>query len=174
MYSIYLYSNNSFSRSNSQYSYWAGKSYTHLDGTFPICENTTYPRKKYQSLKRAITGGNIAIDKYGYVCGFDIEDNNGNVVYKSYEQIEEKKNPFAWNDTIQKLYEMKLDREEECRIIANRVRTGTFTMSDGYIRFDDSKGGCTTDCAMVLAFADSIFREVEGKTVKVRISIEEI
>lgn len=52
---------------------------------------------------------------------------------------------------------------------------GTFTMSDGYIRFNDSNGlGCTTDCAMVLAFADSIFREVEGKTVKVRISIEEI
>lgn len=63
---------------------------------------------------------------------------------------------------------------EGCRIIANRVRTGTFTMSDGYIRFYDSNGDCVTDCAMVLAFADSIFREVEGKIVRARISIEEI
>lgn len=51
MYSIYLYSNNNFSRSSSQYGYWAGKSYTHLDGIFPICENSTYPRKEYKSSK---------------------------------------------------------------------------------------------------------------------------
>lgn len=177
MYSIYLYSNNSFSRSNSQYGYWAGKSYTHLDGTYPVCENTTYPRKEYQSLKRAITGGNIAIDKYGYVCGFDVEDNNGNVVYKSYEQVGEKKNSFAWNDAIYKLCEMELNKEEvENRLIANRTRIGKFYMSDsGYVRFDDANGlGCNTDCAMVLAFADTILREVEGKLVNVRIIIEEV
>lgn len=177
MYSIYLYSDGSFTRNSSQYGYWAGKSYDHTDCIYPVCENTIYQRKQYKSLKRAITSGNIAINKYGYVCGFDVEDEQGNVVYKSYDQVE-KKSSFEWNDAIHNLYEMELNKEDEIgnKLIANKTRTGKFSMSDkGYIRFDDSNGlGCNTDCSAVLTFANSIFREVEGKLVKVHIIIEEI
>lgn len=178
VYSIYLYSDGSFTRNSSQYGYWVGKSYDHTDCTYPVCENTIYQRKQYKSLKRAITSGNIAIDKYGYVYGFDVEDEQGNVVYKSYDQVAEKKNSFAWNDTIHNLCEMELNKEDEMenKLITNKTRTWNFSMSDkGYIRFNDSNGlGCTTDCGAVLAFANSIFREVKGKLVKVHIIIEEI
>ena len=92
MYYIYLYSNNVHSKSSNQYGYWTGKSYTVEGEGYPVCENSTYKRKEYKSLQRSIYAGEIATKKYGYVCGFDIEDENGNIVYKSnredYNKIE--------------------------------------------------------------------------------------
>lgn len=89
MYYIYLYSENDFKRSGNNYGYWTGKTYIIQGEEYPIIENE-YKRKEYKSLKRAIKGGEIAYSKYGYVCGFDIEDKNENIVYRSYETCKNK------------------------------------------------------------------------------------
>lgn len=47
--------------------------------------------------------------------------------------------------------------------------------SDGMIRFcHDNKLGVTNDVNSILAFTDSVLREVEGKKVKVTIMLEEV
>lgn len=47
--------------------------------------------------------------------------------------------------------------------------------SDGIIRFcHDNKLGVTNDVNFILAFTDSVLREVEGKKVKVTIMLEQI
>ncbi len=87
MYNIYLYSDIDFRRGGNNYGYWTGKSYIVQGQEYPIVETKTNQckRKEYKSLKRAISGGEIAYEKYAYVCGFDIEDENENVVYQSYK-----------------------------------------------------------------------------------------
>lgn len=87
MYYIYLYSDDDYKRSSGQYGYWSGKSYIFQGMDFPVCDTDyNYPKKKcYKSLKRAIKSGQIACDKYGYCTGFDVEDDNRNVVYKTYK-----------------------------------------------------------------------------------------
>ena len=85
MYYMYLYSDDSYQRSAAQYGYWSGKSYVFQGADFPVCDtNYNYlEKKRYKNLKNAIKGGNIAQEKYGYVTGFDIEDDSGNIVYES-------------------------------------------------------------------------------------------
>lgn len=89
IYYIYLYNDRCNERSNSQYGYWSGKSYTFHGNNYPVCENeiSKYKRKGYKSLKRAICGGKIAQTRYSLTLGFDVEDENGNIVYKSYESM---------------------------------------------------------------------------------------
>lgn len=106
MYSIYLYGDRKYRRPDTFYGYWTGKTYIHDEDLFPVHQDNfdILKIKIYKSLKRAIIGGENAIEKYTYVCGFDVEDENGNIVYKSY-----KNNTFDWNDTMHKLYEMGID-----------------------------------------------------------------
>jgi hypothetical protein len=108
MYSIYLYSDDSYRRGIKQYGYWAGRTYYKNECTFPVVESDINARKTYKSLTRAINGGEIIEDKCGYVIGFDIEDDKGNVVYKSYKKkTKTQNNQFAWNEAIQILNEME-------------------------------------------------------------------
>lgn len=108
MYYIYLYSNDEHKRSSNQYGYWTGKSYIVQGEEYPSCEDPTskYKRKEYKNLKRVISSGETAMKKYSYVCGFDVEDEKGNVVYKLQgfpSKKNEKSNLFAWNDVIHEL-----------------------------------------------------------------------
>lgn len=86
MYSIYFYNDWTNRRTSSQYGFWTGKSYIYQGELFPV--SATFGcvalRKWYKSLKRAIDGAEKALEKYGYVTAYDIEDENGNIVYKSH------------------------------------------------------------------------------------------
>lgn len=112
MYYIYLYSDHKYN----EYGYWTGKSYIVQGERYPVCENNEYKRKEYKSLKRAISSGECAIEKYGYVDGFDIKDESGNVIYKSYETLskkDEKNSLYVCNDVIQE--PSKIDNKLESR-----------------------------------------------------------
>ena len=125
MYYIYLYSDNKYSKHVNQYGYWTGKSYTVQGEEYPVCENDEYKRKEYKSLKRAISSGEAAKNKYGYVCGFDVEDENENIVYElhgSSSKKSEKNNRFAWNDVIHELNQMNNGTEYRKRTIQGAVK----------------------------------------------------
>lgn len=95
MYFVYLYCDNKYQRSTSiQYGYWSGASYIREESVFPIVSDgyNGKERKKYKTLNRAIKGGYLAIEKYTYCCGFDVEDENGNIVYESFDK--ETKNKY--------------------------------------------------------------------------------
>lgn len=92
IYCIYLYCDRYYNtsgcdRGGNSYGYWSGESYTVQGEEFPVCEPSTNKRKWYKNLKRAISGGEITFFKYSYVCGFDIEDEIGNIVYESNRSI---------------------------------------------------------------------------------------
>lgn len=94
MFYIYLYCDDKYERSTAiQYGYWSGSSYIRGENVFPIVADgsNTKERKKYKTLNRAIRSGHIAIEKYTYCCGFDIEDENSNIVYKSFKDEKEDK-----------------------------------------------------------------------------------
>lgn len=125
MYYIYLYSNNEHKRSSNQYGYWTRKSYIVQGGEYPACEDPTskYKRKEYKNLKRAISSGETAMKKYGYVRGFDVEDEKENVVYESQgSHSNEKNNRFAWNDVIHELNQMNNGTENRKRTIQVAVK----------------------------------------------------
>lgn len=86
MYYIYLYSGKDFKRPDN-YGYWTGKSYFVQGNEYPVIYNeiSKNRRKEYKSLKRAIKGGEITCERYGYVSGFNIEDESENIVYSSYK-----------------------------------------------------------------------------------------
>lgn len=90
MYSIYFYNDWYMKRIGSQYGYWTGKSYTYGTELFPVCatSDNKLPIKWYKSLKRAITGAEKAMDKFGYVTGYDIEDDAGDIAYRSYNSTD--------------------------------------------------------------------------------------
>lgn len=123
MYCIYLYSENDYKRNSCQYGYWSGKSYTVQGEEYPVVDDgiSEYnKRKMYKSLKRAILGGKIAYNKYCYVTGFDVDDEMGNVVYKSYK-----------NDTFQPRvsYDKKNDIDEKSTLIEGNKE---WTPREGY------------------------------------------
>lgn len=125
MFYIYLYSNGKYNTHTNQYGYWAGKSYIVQGEEYPLCENSEYKRKEYKSLKRAISGGKSAKNKYGYVCGFDVEDENGNVVYELHESSSKKNgknNSFVWNNAIHKLNQMNNGTESRRKTIQVAIK----------------------------------------------------
>ena len=130
MYYIYLYSDHRYSKfikefGYNEYGYWTGKSYTVQGERYPVCENNEYKRKGYKSLKRAISSGEGAIEKYGYVDEFDIKDEGGNVIYKSYEISSEKSKMdslFARNDVIYELNQIDNKPENRKRTIQVAIK----------------------------------------------------
>ncbi len=146
MYSLYLYSDWHMKRNGSQYGFWTGKSYLHGSEYFPVCSTSDnkLQKKWYKSLKRAITSGGKAFDKYGYVTGFDVEDEEGNIVYRSYKDsdvidksdtnnytpIEVESIPIAIsNVTVNEKIQMLIDKYQQ-RLDNLEVLT-SFTFEDG-------------------------------------------
>ena len=125
MYYIYLYSDSRYSKTSSVYGYWTGKSYTVQGEEYPVCEHSEYERKEYKSLKRAISSGEAATKKYGYVCGFDVEDENGNVVYELHGTSSKKNknnNQFAWNDATHELNQINNKIEIRKKVIQVAIK----------------------------------------------------
>lgn len=109
MYFLYLYSDKDFRKPDSTYGYWTGKSYVVQDHEYPIIYNKIssekYQKKKYKYLKRAISGGQNAMDKYMHVCGFDVEDEDENVVYRSYNPPYQEDNKNNVKENISNVLE---------------------------------------------------------------------
>lgn len=59
-------------------------------------------------------------------------------------------------------------------MIKTKTKTGKFVSDEhGSISFVH-KNGRTNNCNGILAFNDSVLREIDGKTVKVTVTIEEV
>lgn len=124
MYYIFFYNDNYFKRTVQQYGYYSGRYYTHHGEYFPVCSHQKNEKNKsYTSIKRAKNGGFSAIDKFGYVTGFDIEDINGNVLYRSYKHKEpNRENNKTYNisyNSVQINEENGVNNREEpvCQIV---------------------------------------------------------
>lgn len=127
MYSIYLYCEDSFRKSEvMQYGYWCGKSYAMYENTFPVCKQRGEERKIkwYKHLKRAINAGESAIQKYTYVIGYDIDDEQGNTIYESHmpKYSSRKKSPSKIGD--------KEDEKPENTDIAQQPHTSKIILGD--------------------------------------------
>lgn len=125
MYYVYLYSDKFFKRNLMQYGYWTGKHYMHQGDMFPVCsKNKNEQTKAYTSIKRANNGGLSAFDKFEYVTGFDIEDEKGNVMFKSYEKkicqklLSEKENK-EHSKTTEYIHIEKQEKQEKpvCELV---------------------------------------------------------
>lgn len=170
MYYIYLYSEDDYKRRFNQYGYWSGKSYIFQGVNFPLCDDDyDYPKKKcYKSLKRAIKGGQIACDKYGFCTGFDVEDDNQNVVYKTYKDssdIESKEsNLQASNKSIIK----KRGRKMGFKIEAVATVHYTCWLSDedsqkvmDYIKENPQEFELMTDKEKIIKAVEKLYEEDE-------------
>ncbi len=85
MYMVYLYDNIGRSRDKNKYGYWNGGSHTVKGKKFPvICDdNNSLKPRKYTSVGRAVMGADKARDKFQNICGYDIENDDKIVVYRS-------------------------------------------------------------------------------------------
>ncbi len=85
MFTVYLYDNIGHSRDKNKYGYWNGGSHTVKGKKFPIIcdDNNGLMPRKYTSVGRAVTGADKARDKFQNIGGYDIEDDNNIVVYRS-------------------------------------------------------------------------------------------
>ncbi len=85
MYMVYLYDNIGHSRAKNNYGYWDGRFRTVNGKRFPvICSDSSGSKpKQYSTIGRAITGAEKAHDKFQNIGGYDIEDDNKIVVYRS-------------------------------------------------------------------------------------------
>ena len=125
MFYIYLYSTDDFERSCEDYGYWSGKCYRKYETYFPVCTcEITEQTKAYTSIKRANSGGIGAYNKFSYVTGFDIEDEKGNVMFKSYENkicqklLPEKENKVH-SKTAEYIHTEKQEKQEQpvCELV---------------------------------------------------------
>lgn len=114
MFYLYLYDNLRCNHTSNTYGYYTGKSYTVQGLAYPVIYNGTngFSRKEYTSLRRAITGGIAAKEKYGYVLTFDIEDEKGNIVYESNQRV---------NTNLQQKNLSERDRTNNLNTITNSV-----------------------------------------------------
>lgn len=128
MYSIYLYCDDRYGRCSSQYGYWAGKFYKNKEYFYPVCEeiNRDYlKRKEYIILKRAISSGKIIMDKCAFVTGFEVEDENGNILYEyqPYKVVDTKRKDIDIENideensyvTVTQSTDQKLDMREKVK-----------------------------------------------------------
>lgn len=93
MYYVYLYSDKFFKRNLMQYGYWSGKQYICKGECFPVCsENKDEQTKVYTSIKRANNGGMSSLERFVFVTGYDVEDEKGNILFKSYQNKVSLKN----------------------------------------------------------------------------------